>query len=69
VVSRGDVIRAYWLVLGRDPDSEDAIRDWMLVRSLPDVVYAFLSSDEFNRFSYLQKARGFAGAASLVEQR
>ena len=69
MISREDVVRAYQLILERQPESEATIREWSQARNLGDLVYVLVNSEEFSRRTYLQKARGFAGAGCLVDQR
>jgi SAM-dependent methyltransferase len=46
-VSREDVIAAYRLILGREPESEAALQGHMSLHALKDLRQTFLSSEEF----------------------
>jgi 2-polyprenyl-3-methyl-5-hydroxy-6-metoxy-1,4-benzoquinol methylase len=47
LVSRADVIEAYRTVLGRDPESEETIRDHMAAASIQELYGGLLASEEF----------------------
>lgn len=44
-----DVVNLYRLLLGRDPENEMVVRNWMTASSLGDVVDRFLTSPEFRQ--------------------
>jgi len=46
-LTREDVILAYRLILGREPESEDAVAQMMAIDSLADLRRLFMSSTEF----------------------
>jgi len=48
-ISRSDVIEAYRCVLGRDPESEQAIRLHMLAGSIPKLYRVLIESEEFRQ--------------------
>ena len=58
-ISRADVERAYRSILGRNPESVDAVYFWgERARGLSHLVSGFLSSEEFSRMTPEQQARG-----------
>jgi hypothetical protein len=67
MVRREDVLRAYKIILGREPENHTVIARHMEVGSLPDLVHTMVNSEEFARMSYNQKAHGFEGAAKLID--
>ena len=47
MISRSDVIEAYRTVLGRDPESEQAIQDHAGIQNIPELYRILIESDEF----------------------
>ena len=47
MVSRSDVIEAYRVVLGRDPESEEAIQSHMAAPTIADLYQGLIGSEEF----------------------
>lgn len=47
MLSRADVVEAYRVVLGRDPESEEVIQDHLACFWIPELYRVLISSDEF----------------------
>jgi SAM-dependent methyltransferase len=63
MVSRNDVIAAYRLILGREPENEQVIEGWMQTESIDQLRQAFMSGEEFS--SKLKSKGFFANIASV----
>jgi len=55
-VTRADIISAYQLILGRNPENEEVIGHHLSIKSINELRSAFIKSDEFKEFlPYLVK--------------
>src|SRR4051794_20198935 len=63
MVSRNDVVAAYRLILGREPENEQVVEGWMQAESVDHLRQEFMSGTEFR--TKLGSKEFFANVASV----
>lgn len=67
-LQRGTVVRAYRMILGREPESDSYVAGWMELGCKEKLIATFLESEEFSRRTPREQALAHAAIdAGMIE--